>query len=67
MLADRIALMASSPRGHIAEIMDIELPRPRNPEDPAFRAIQQQLDRFLEHETLLAEHDPTLESASRQE
>lgn len=66
MLADRIALMASSPRGHIAEIMDIELTRPRNPEDPAFRAIQQQLDRFLEHETLLAEHDLTLESTDQQ-
>lgn len=56
MLADRIALMASSPNGHIAEIMDIDLDRPRNPEDPSFRSIQRQLDRFLEHETLLAEH-----------
>lgn len=65
MLADRIALMASSPNGHIAEILDIELDRPRNPEDPSFRAIQQQLDRFLEHETLLAEHVPVRESADR--
>jgi NitT/TauT family transport system ATP-binding protein len=61
MLADRIALMASSPNGHIAQILDIKLDRPRNPEDPSFRIIQQQLDRFLEHETLLAEHAPTLE------
>lgn len=56
MLADRIALMASSPRGHIAEILDIHLDRPRNPEDTTFRSIQRQLDRFLENETLLAEH-----------
>lgn len=62
MLADRIALMASSPRGHIAQILDIKPDHPRNTEDPAFRTIQQQLDRFLEHETLLAEHIPTPES-----
>lgn len=62
MLADRIALMASSPRGHIAQILDIKLDHPRNTEDPAFRTIQQQLDRFLEHETLLAEHIPAPES-----
>lgn len=66
MLADRIALMASSPTGHIADILDIKLERPRDPEDPAFRTVQQQLDRFLEHGTLLAEHDPTLESANQQ-
>ncbi|SFU71343.1 NitT/TauT family transport system ATP-binding protein [Nitrosomonas eutropha] len=65
MLADRIVLMASSPNGHIAEILDIELDRPRNPESQAFRAIQQQLDRFLEHETLLAEHAPILESTDQ--
>jgi len=67
MLADRIALMASSPSGHIAEILDIALERPRNPDDPAFRSIQQQLDRFLEHETLLAEYDPSLASTDPQE
>lgn len=67
MLADRIALMASSPNGHIAEILDIALERPRNPDDLVFRSIQQQLDRFLEHETLLAEHDSSLASTDSQE
>lgn len=59
MLADRIALMASTPNGHIAEILDIALPRPRNVDAPAFRTTQRQLDQFLEHETLLAEHIPS--------
>ncbi|BBL35480.1 bicarbonate transport ATP-binding protein CmpD [Nitrosomonas stercoris] len=66
MLADRIALMASSPNGHIAQILDIGLERPRNPEDPLFRTIQQQLDRFLEHETLQAEHAPAPELTDSQ-
>jgi NitT/TauT family transport system ATP-binding protein len=57
-LADRIILMSSSPAGHIAQTIPVELDRPRNPDDAAFREIYRQLDAYLEHETLVAEHIP---------
>lgn len=56
LLADRIVLMGSQPRGHIREVMDLPFDRPRHPDDPAMQALASQLDNFLEHEALAAEH-----------
>ncbi|MFV9473090.1 ABC transporter ATP-binding protein [Advenella sp. RU8] len=55
MLANRIVLMASQPQGHIAEIIDIDMPHPRDPDAPAFRILQKRLDSFLEHEMRIVE------------
>lgn len=55
MLGSRIVLMASRPSGHIAEIIDIDMAYPRDPEHPEFRHLQKRLDGFLEHEMLAGE------------
>ncbi|AKC69935.1 nitrate ABC transporter ATP-binding protein [Pandoraea oxalativorans] len=56
LLADRIVLMASSPHGHVAQLLEIRLPRPRQASDDDFLRLQQRLDDFLTAETRLAEH-----------
>jgi len=58
MLGSRIVLMASRPSSHIAEIIDIDMPYPRDPDHPVFRDLHKRLDRFLEHEMLAAEGTP---------
>lgn len=58
MLGSRIVLMASRPSGHIAEIIDIDMEHPRDPDHPEFRSLQKRLDGFLEHEMLASEHTP---------
>ena len=59
LLADRIVLMASAPHGHVVQVLEVDLPRPRNPAHDELRALQQRLDDFLTQETLLAEHLPS--------
>lgn len=56
LLADRIVLMASAPHRHIAQILEIEMPRPRLGRSEALLDLQERLDAFLTHETRLAEH-----------
>lgn len=48
MLADRVAVMSSNP-GSIREIIDIDLPRPRDQHDPAFKKYQTDIHDLLEH------------------
>lgn len=56
LLADRIVLMSSTPHGHIAQILEIDLPRPRLGRSDPLLDLQERLDAFLTHETRLAEH-----------
>ncbi len=56
LLADRIVLMASRPHGHVVQVIDVTLPRPRQTNDDEFARLQQRLDDFLTEETRLAEH-----------
>ena len=56
LLADRIVLMASTPHGRIAQILEIDLPRPRQVRSAQLLDLQERLDAFLTHETRLAEH-----------
>lgn len=56
LLADRIVLMASTPHGRIAQILEIDLPRPRQVRSAQLLDLQDRLDAFLTHETRLAEH-----------
>lgn len=48
MLADRVAVMSSNP-GSIREIINIDLPRPRDQHDPAFKKYQTEIHGLLEH------------------
>lgn len=47
MLADRVAVMSSNP-GSIREIINIDLPRPRDQHDPAFKKYQTEIHGLLE-------------------
>lgn len=51
LLSDRIVMMTNGPAATIGEVLDINLPRPRNrvvlAEDPEFNAYRQQVLRFL--------------------
>ena len=51
LLSDRIVMMTNGPAASIGEILEIDLPRPRErlalAEDPAFNAYRQQVLRFL--------------------
>ena len=51
LLSDRIVMMTNGPAASIGEILEIELPRPRDrlalAEDPAFNGYRQQVLRFL--------------------
>lgn len=48
--------MASTPHGRIAQILEIDLPRPRQVRSAQLLDLQERLDAFLTHETRLAEH-----------
>lgn len=56
LLADRIVLMASAPHGHVAQVLEIDMPRPRQARSDELLDLQQRLDAFLTQETRLAEH-----------
>lgn len=51
LLSDRIVMMTNGPAASIGEVLDINLPRPRDrlslAEDPKFNAYRQQVLRFL--------------------
>ena len=51
LLSDRIVMMTNGPAASIGEVLDINLPRPRDrlslAEDPEFNAYRQQVLRFL--------------------
>jgi ABC-type nitrate/sulfonate/bicarbonate transport system ATPase subunit len=53
-LADRIVVMANAPMPSIAEIVDVDIPRPRRraglPLHPGFLAAHARLTELLEHE-----------------
>lgn len=57
-LADRIVVMAPSPQPSVVDIIQVDLPRPRDPvqivEDPRFRVVQERLMRLLTDEEPLA-------------
>ncbi len=55
-LADRIVLMGAQPAGHVAQVIDLPQPRPRNLQDPALAEIATALNAFLESEARQAEH-----------
>ena len=48
-LADRIVVFTARP-GRVKEIVPVELPRPRNPRDPAFHALHDRLAELLADE-----------------
>jgi NitT/TauT family transport system ATP-binding protein len=50
-LADRIAMMSVGPGSRIAHLVELDMPRPRNPGDPALGRLFTQLERRL-----LADH-----------
>jgi NitT/TauT family transport system ATP-binding protein len=54
LLADRVALMSGSP-GRIADVVDIDLARPRERDDPRLHGVKQRLQRHLEEEVALSE------------
>lgn len=56
LLADCIVLMASAPHGHVAQVLEIDIPRPRQARSDELLDLQHRLDAFLTHETRLAEH-----------
>jgi NitT/TauT family transport system ATP-binding protein len=61
LLADRIVALKANP-GEIKEIIEVDLPRPRNTElmsSPAFKQLRERVD-FLVH-TQEEELDPALE------
>jgi len=51
LLSDRIVMMTNGPAATIGEILDVDLPRPRDrlalAEDPRFNRLRQQVLRFL--------------------
>ena len=51
LLSDRIVMMTNGPAASIGEVLDVDLPRPRNrlelAEDPHYNRIRQQVLRFL--------------------
>lgn len=55
-LADRIVLMGAQPAGHIAQVIDLPQPRPRERNNPALTEIATTLNAFLEAEARQAEH-----------
>lgn len=53
-LADRIVVMAPFPQASVVDIIEVDLPRPRDPVkivgDPRFRTVQERLMRLLTDE-----------------
>jgi NitT/TauT family transport system ATP-binding protein len=56
ILSDRIVVLSSRP-GRVKEVLRVELPRPRNEDDPAFVALRHRL-RDLINEEIVAENGP---------
>jgi nitrate/nitrite transport system ATP-binding protein len=61
LLSDKIALMTNGPKARLAEIVDVELPRPRRREsvveDPAYNRVRKHIIHFLvERSRKLQEH-----------
>ena len=54
LLADRVALMSRGP-GRIVEVVDLDLERPREADDPRLDALRGRLERHLEEEVALGE------------
>jgi NitT/TauT family transport system ATP-binding protein len=46
-LADRIAIMTVGPRSHIAQVVEVDLPRPRSPADPRVGMLFDQIETLL--------------------
>lgn len=72
LLSDRIVMMTNGPAASIGEVLDINLPRPRDrlslAEDPKFNAYRQQVLRFLyEKQKNPAAKPKQVESASKSE
>jgi nitrate/nitrite transport system ATP-binding protein len=72
LLSDRIVMMTNGPAASIGEVLDINLPRPRDrlslAEDPEFNAYRQQVLRFLyEKQQNPAAKPKQVESASKSE
>ncbi|WP_029681248.1 MULTISPECIES: ABC transporter ATP-binding protein [unclassified Thioalkalivibrio] len=53
-LADRIVLVTGSP-GRVSDIIDVDLPRPRDPFDDGMRELHAQLENHLEREVTRGE------------
>ena len=54
LMADRVALMSRGP-GRIVEIVDLQLERPRELDDPRLDELRRRLERHLEEEVALGE------------
>lgn len=54
VLGDRVVLMSGAP-GRVVEVVDLDLERPREPDDPRLRDVKQHLQRHLEAEVALSE------------
>lgn len=58
-LADRIVVMGNAPKPSIAEIIEVNIPRPRNmvelAKDPEFQNVRERLVYLLEHELAVPE------------
>jgi NitT/TauT family transport system ATP-binding protein len=54
VLGDRIVMLSAAP-ARVAEVVDLSLPRPRDPDDPRLREIRDKLRRHLETEVALRE------------
>jgi NitT/TauT family transport system ATP-binding protein len=51
LMADRIMVMTLGPNSRIKELLKVELPRPRDPAEPAFGELYGRIEGLLEEET----------------
>ena len=71
LLSDRIVMMSNGPAASIGEILEVDLPRPRDrlalAEEPAFNAHRQQVLRFLyeKHRNPAAQRTDTAEAQGK--
>jgi NitT/TauT family transport system ATP-binding protein len=50
LMADRIAVMTVGPNSRIKQVLRVELPRPRDPAEPAFGELYGRIEELLEEE-----------------